>query len=73
MKYANLYFLIVIFGCSALMASYAFAERPGIFPIGENAVYIQNEACTVNMTPQRSEEDILADMVECVTLHRQHR
>ena len=72
MKYANLYFLIVIFGCSALMASYAFAQQ-GIFPIGTDAVYILNEACTVNMTPQRSEEAILADMVECVSLHRKHR
>lgn len=64
----------VVWGLTFLVvANLAFAKRPGIFPIGENAVYIENSACTVNMTPDRSEEDILADMVECIELHRQHR
>ena len=73
MKYANLYFLIVIFCCSAVMANLAFGSRAGIFPIGEEAVYVEDYVCTVNMTPERTEEDILADMVECVSLHRKHR
>ena len=75
MKYANLYFITVIFLCSAAMASFALAEKPrqNIFPIGSQAVYILDEACTVNMTPSREEEAILADMLECVELHRQHR
>ncbi len=73
MKYANPIFAIVTIISFAVMASYALASNAnGIFPIGTEAVYIQNEACTVNMTPQRSEEDIINDMMECVELHRQN-
>jgi hypothetical protein len=71
MKYANLYFLAVLFVCSVVMANLAFGSRVGIFPIGDDAVYIEDSACTVNMTPERSEEDILSDMLECIELHRQ--
>jgi hypothetical protein len=55
------------------MANLAFGSRIGIFPIGEEAVYIEDSSCTVNMTPERTEEAILADMVECVSLHRKHQ
>ena len=54
----------------AALFSFGLATRPGIFPIGEDAVYIEDSACTVNMTADRSEEDILSDMLECIELHR---
>lgn len=73
-KLASYIFVGVIVGCFLIMGQYAIANNnSGIHPIGENAVYIAGEACTVNMTPQRSEEEILGDMLECIALHREER
>ena len=42
----------------------------GIHTIGSDAVYIAGEACTVNMTLDRSEEEIATDMEICLALHK---
>ena len=45
-------------------------ESDGIHTIGTDAVYIAGEACTVNMTLDRSEEEIATDMEMCLVLHK---
>lgn len=45
-------------------------ESNGIQPIGTDAVYIAGEACTVNMTLDRSQEEIATDMEMCLVLHK---
>ena len=73
-NYVSYVFIGVIGFCFLIMGQYAVAHNGGsIHPIGENAVYIAGESCTVNMTPPRGEEEILFDMMECITLHREER
>ena len=60
----------VVFGL-AMFAIFASANARGINMIGENAVYLAGEACTVNMTFDRTEEEIIQDMMDCMILHRE--
>ena len=48
------------------------ASGDGIHPIGENAVYIAGEACTLNMTTDRTIPDIRKDFEECVHIHKMY-
>ena len=45
----------------------------GIHPIGENAVYIAGEVCTVNMGLDRTPHQLHADFDVCVKLHTGYR
>ena len=45
-------------------------DNNGIIPIGEEAVFIRGEACVVNITPERTEEEIGSDMIRCLELNR---
>jgi len=47
------------------------ASNNGIYPRGENAVYILNEACTVNMLENRTNEDMIADFNYCLQMHKE--
>ena len=49
---------------------YTAGLQYGIHPIGSDAVYIAGEACTVNMTLDRSQEEIATDMEMCLVLHK---
>ncbi len=54
----------------AIVAALACGHAPGgIHPIGENAVYIAGEACTINMGTERPFEDIYSDFEACAELH----
>lgn len=47
----------------------AMSQEPGIFPIGENAVYIQGEACVINAQPS---EKMKQDMQTCLEIHERY-
>lgn len=52
-----------------LLVFATIVDNKGIHTISKNAVYLQGEACTVNMTFNRSVKDITEDMKSCVKLH----
>ena len=76
-RLTNSLFLGVTVVCFVIMGRFAFAQvndkMDGIYPIGGDAVYIAGEACTVNMTTLRTEEAIINDMMECISLHRKEK
>lgn len=45
----------------------------GIYNIGTQAVYLQGESCTVNMTYDRTDTEIWNDFMACMKLHRKHK
>ena len=64
----------VLFVASMIVIFASASGSPrGINPIGTEAVYLAGEACVVNMTFDRSEEQIVNDMMDCLLLHREAR
>ena len=61
------------FSVLAVFGFFSLFEGKGIHPIGENAVYIAGEACTINTTLSRSGETILADAEQCIKIHESYR
>ena len=54
--------LLCIFGCS----------NNGIHPVSKGGVYLQGEACTINMPFKRPVEEISNDFQACLTLHEHY-
>jgi len=44
----------------------------GIHPVSENGVYMEGEACTINMPFERSIKEISNDFAACLTLHKRY-
>jgi hypothetical protein len=40
----------------------------GYVQIGEHAIYVREQFCTVDMTPDRDQQDVVADMTSCLRL-----
>ena len=45
----------------------------GIYPIGKNAVYLEGEACTVNMPLSMGSQDLIPLFNKCLELHNKAR
>jgi len=56
--------LLCIFGCS---------NNNGIHPVSKDGVYLQGEACTVNMELERPIQEISNDFKACLTLHKRYK
>ena len=61
---------VVAFGLIlAVISFFNGREVPGILPIGSDAVYIEGEACTINMQLARSSTSIRNDFRACMGFH----
>jgi hypothetical protein len=56
---------VMAFGVGFALTS----QKSGIFPIGENAVYIQGEACIINA---QASEKMKQDMQACIEIHERY-
>jgi hypothetical protein len=55
--------------CLSLVATAVASNSNKIHIISENAVYIENESCTINMNAERPAAKIDEDMFNCALMH----
>lgn len=67
----------MILGAIAVLATLGLfsllGDSDGVHPIGENAVYIAGEACTINTALSRSGKTILEDAEQCIKIHESYQ
>ena len=49
------------------------SKNNGIYPIGKNAVYLEGEACTINMPLSVGSQDLIPLFNKCLELHQKAR
>lgn len=69
-------FLITCFVVSFLVLDQALVKanhNNGIYPIGTEAVYLEGEACTINMPLSIGSQDLIPLFNKCLELHDKAR
>lgn len=66
--FTSLFFYI---GIKAVIAGSFQSEGMGIHPHGKHAVYIEGEACTINFTSDRTDDEMIADFWFCFNKHKE--
>ena len=58
-------------GVKAVIAGNFHSGDMGIYPHGKHAVYIEGEACTINFTSNRTDDELMADFWFCFNKHKE--
>ena len=65
----NILIGLLICGTAAVTTAMANNYKKGIHVISPNAVYLEGESCTINMSNKRKAESIENDMFNCALMH----
>lgn len=69
-------FIVTFFVVSFLVLDQALVRantNNGIHPIGREAVYLEGEACTINMPLDAEAQDLIPLFNKCLSLHNEVR